>query len=212
MFVPRSVAVRPSRPQASHGEPRKRRDEAVDSVPLSNPSPATTSGNDRGGHDTKTKLESPQLMDEASGSSAHCTVTHDSDSDGDSEESDEAVLSFSKQQRWPGPGEPVCVVCGRYGAYIVDRTDDDVCSLECKAKCLIKRGIHLNEGGANPAEGDENLATPWVYREHHEVTAMSHAQCDALYKLVCHERIGPNMILTTYVCMPPCKRTCIKAR
>ena len=33
------------------------------------------------------------------------------------------VLSFSKNQRWPVPGEPVCMVCGRYGAYIVDRTD-----------------------------------------------------------------------------------------
>ena len=54
------------------------------------------------------------------------------------EESDdeEEVISYSKNQRWPTPGEPVCVVCGRYGAYIVDQTDSDVCSLECKAKHL----------------------------------------------------------------------------
>ena len=38
-------------------------------------------------------------------------------------EDDGPVVSFSKSQRWPVPGEPVCVVCGRYGAYIVDQTD-----------------------------------------------------------------------------------------
>ncbi|KAF9613801.1 hypothetical protein IFM89_011970 [Coptis chinensis] len=33
-------------------------------------------------------------------------------------------------------GEPVCVICGRYGEYICDETDDDVCSLECKQTVL----------------------------------------------------------------------------
>ena len=39
-------------------------------------------------------------------------------------EDDGPVVSFSKCQRWPIPGEPVCVECGRYGAYIIDRTDE----------------------------------------------------------------------------------------
>ena len=52
------------------------------------------------------------------------------------EEEEEEIVSYSKKQRWPTPGEPVCVVCGRYGAYIVDQTDKDVCSLECKARHL----------------------------------------------------------------------------
>ena len=112
--------------------------------------------------------------------------SHESDSD----DSDEPVLSFSKQQRWPGPGEPVCVVCGRYGAYIVDRTDDDICSLECKAKCLMKLGIHLatsdidGGSGAEKVEEEEDGNSSWVYREHQEVTSMTNAQCNALYKLV----------------------------
>lgn len=52
------------------------------------------------------------------------------------ESDDEEIVSYSKNQRWPTPGEPVCVICGRYGAYIVDQTDRDVCSLECKARHL----------------------------------------------------------------------------
>ncbi|CAA0833440.1 DEAD-box ATP-dependent RNA helicase 41 [Striga hermonthica] len=41
-------------------------------------------------------------------------------------------------QREALPGEPICAVCGRYGEYICDETDDDVCSLECK-KTLLTR-------------------------------------------------------------------------
>ncbi|XP_077134253.1 putative ATP-dependent RNA helicase DDX59 [Ranitomeya variabilis] len=51
---------------------------------------------------------------------------------------DEPIKSYSKLQRWPLPGEPVCVICGRYGEYICDRTERDVCSLECKAKDILQ--------------------------------------------------------------------------
>lgn len=65
------------------------------------------------------------------------TCTEDqNNSNEDNSDDEEEVVSFSKNQRWPTPGEPVCVVCGRYGAYIVDQTDNDVCSLECKARHL----------------------------------------------------------------------------
>uniref|UniRef100_A0A3Q0RPP8 RNA helicase n=1 Tax=Amphilophus citrinellus TaxID=61819 RepID=A0A3Q0RPP8_AMPCI len=59
-----------------------------------------------------------------------------SDDDEEEEEEEEPVKSFKKSQRWPEPGEPVCVMCGRYGEYICDATDSDVCSLECKANHL----------------------------------------------------------------------------
>lgn len=49
----------------------------------------------------------------------------------DSTDEDE-VVEFSKDQRAALSGEPVCVVCGRYGAYICDATDQDVCSVQCK--------------------------------------------------------------------------------
>ncbi|KAL1830139.1 hypothetical protein ACET3Z_008551 [Daucus carota] len=42
------------------------------------------------------------------------------------------------EQREALPGEPRCVICGRYGEYICDETDDDVCSLECKQLLLSK--------------------------------------------------------------------------
>ncbi|KAF8412413.1 hypothetical protein HHK36_000377 [Tetracentron sinense] len=40
------------------------------------------------------------------------------------------------EQRFPVPGEPVCVVCGKYGEYICNETGDDICSMDCKAELL----------------------------------------------------------------------------
>ncbi|XP_077863689.1 putative ATP-dependent RNA helicase DDX59 [Saccoglossus kowalevskii] len=53
------------------------------------------------------------------------------------------VISYRKDQRWPMPGEPVCVMCGRYAEYICDQTDTDVCSLECKGKHLADVGMPI---------------------------------------------------------------------
>lgn len=47
----------------------------------------------------------------------------------------ESIKSRS-EQRYPVAGEPVCVVCGKYGEYICNETDDDICSPECKAELL----------------------------------------------------------------------------
>lgn len=63
----------------------------------------------------------------------------------DEDEEEEPVKSFKKSQRWPNPGEPVCVMCGRYGEYICDSTDNDVCSLECKASHLASMCTGLKE-------------------------------------------------------------------
>ncbi|ORX52619.1 P-loop containing nucleoside triphosphate hydrolase protein [Piromyces finnis] len=46
---------------------------------------------------------------------------------------DDKVKEYSFQQRWPlDDYEPICIICGRYGEYICDETNHDVCSLECK--------------------------------------------------------------------------------
>ncbi|GAA5809749.1 hypothetical protein MFLAVUS_003162 [Mucor flavus] len=42
------------------------------------------------------------------------------------------IKQFSSDQRLALPEEPICVVCGKYGEYINDETDQDVCSLQCK--------------------------------------------------------------------------------
>lgn len=56
-------------------------------------------------------------------------------------DSQSEVKEWSKDQREALPEEPICVICGRYGEYICDETDDDVCSLECKQKLLCRVAI-----------------------------------------------------------------------
>uniref|UniRef100_A0A8D3BID6 RNA helicase n=1 Tax=Scophthalmus maximus TaxID=52904 RepID=A0A8D3BID6_SCOMX len=83
------------------------------------------------------------------------------------EEEEEPVKSFKKSQRWPEPGEPVCVMCGRYGEYICDSTDNDVCSLECKAK-------HLRPAGDTGAAGEGEAA--YSYREDRFIAGLTDEQ------------------------------------
>ncbi|GAV60453.1 LOW QUALITY PROTEIN: zf-HIT domain-containing protein [Cephalotus follicularis] len=80
-------------------------------------------------------------------------------------------------QRFPVPGEPVCVICGRYGEYICNETDDDICSLECKVDLMeslkLTNGPIRNQGldvcssevkrGLPMAEFGENT---WDYNRH----------------------------------------------
>ncbi|MFT7809050.1 putative ATP-dependent RNA helicase DDX59 [Arapaima gigas] len=71
-----------------------------------------------------------------------------------SNEEEEPVKSFKKNQRWPESGEPVCIMCGRYGEYICDQTDNDVCSLECKASHLAQMdmGLKIAASTVHPLE------------------------------------------------------------
>ncbi|KAI5078401.1 hypothetical protein GOP47_0006072 [Adiantum capillus-veneris] len=48
----------------------------------------------------------------------------------------EGVRLQRSDQRFAAPGEPSCVVCGRFGEYICDKTEEDVCSIECKDELL----------------------------------------------------------------------------
>lgn len=75
--------------------------------------------------------------------------------DDDEDEDEEPVKSFRKNQRWPEPGEPVCVMCGRYGEYICDSTDNDVCSLECKARHLFEMGMGTGADAFNRKDEDD---------------------------------------------------------
>ena len=49
-------------------------------------------------------------------------------------------------------------MCGKYGEYICDETDEDVCSLACKADHLKKIGLvtggnsQLNQNGENQTD------------------------------------------------------------
>ncbi|XAR54959.1 RNA helicase [Bertholletia excelsa] len=53
-----------------------------------------------------------------------------------SDDLDEDRVKNRSEQRFAVPGEPVCVVCGKYGEYVCDETDDDICSIDCKSELL----------------------------------------------------------------------------
>ncbi|XP_078093769.1 putative ATP-dependent RNA helicase DDX59 [Mustelus asterias] len=101
------------------------------------------------------------------------------------DESEEPVKQLSKEQRWPEPGDPACSVCGRYGEYICDQTDTDVCSLECKAKHLRQLEAAA-EAQARPPGASDNLVPvePLVqaghYLEHPFISSLSTEQVEAL--------------------------------
>ncbi|KAL4674542.1 hypothetical protein H8959_018476 [Pygathrix nigripes] len=95
------------------------------------------------------------------------------------------VKSFSKTQRWAEPGEPVCVVCGRYGEYICDKTDEDVCSLECKAKHLLQvKEKEEKSKLSNPQKADSEPESPlnasYVYKEHPFILNLQEDQIENL--------------------------------
>lgn len=53
----------------------------------------------------------------------------------DSIESDlEPIIEFSKDAPAAPILGPFCVICGKFGQYVCDRTDQEICSLECKRK------------------------------------------------------------------------------
>ncbi|XP_064333371.1 probable ATP-dependent RNA helicase DDX59 isoform X2 [Camelus dromedarius] len=103
----------------------------------------------------------------------------------DSDLPEEPVKSFSKTQRWAQPGEPVCVVCGRFGEYVCDTTDEDVCSLECKARHLLQ--VEGRAGQAEPSGPQEAGSEPaapcpaaFVYTEHAFISSLREDQIENL--------------------------------
>uniref|UniRef100_A0A803PPC5 CCHC-type domain-containing protein n=1 Tax=Cannabis sativa TaxID=3483 RepID=A0A803PPC5_CANSA len=67
-------------------------------------------------------------------SSSECEEKQDSLNSGYENELDR--VKSRSEQRFPLAGEPVCVICGKFGEYICNETDDDVCSMECKRELL----------------------------------------------------------------------------
>ncbi|XP_053100008.1 probable ATP-dependent RNA helicase DDX59 [Hemicordylus capensis] len=99
---------------------------------------------------------------------------------------EEPIKSFSKTQRWPQPGEPVCVICGHYGEYICDKTDEDICSLECKAKHLLL--LQEKEGGPKLDNSEKEgcqiesdfYDSTYVYKENAFVLSLQDEQIENL--------------------------------
>ncbi|XP_039984101.1 probable ATP-dependent RNA helicase DDX59 [Xiphias gladius] len=177
MFMPRALKVK--RPAQGSGQILtkrskidlgERKDEGCSEAPVQKEEPC---------EDTKTKDEMLQASGDCAGlressvhkdghkSSSGETEEEEEEEDEEEEEEDEEdeeepVKSFKKSQRWPEPGEPVCVMCGRYGEYICDSTDNDVCSLECKANHLVQMGMGTGADVFNRKDvnGDERTPQP----------------------------------------------------
>ncbi|KAM3687024.1 hypothetical protein ACB098_10G046200 [Castanea mollissima] len=82
--------------------------------------------------------------------SSECEEKQDPPTSGSINEFDR--VKSRSEQRFPEPGEPVCVVCGRYGEYICNETDDDICSMECKAELL--QNLKLDKGSSSDQISD----------------------------------------------------------
>ncbi|NWI65384.1 DDX59 helicase, partial [Todus mexicanus] len=117
---------------------------------------------------------------------ANTTLEKDNENTDEDSFLEEPIKSFSKSQRWAEPGEPVCVVCGRYGEYICDKTDEDVCSLECKAKHLLQaqekekklKADQLTK--AEPQAEAHLLNTPYFYKDHSFILGLQDEQIENL--------------------------------
>nr|XP_034369535.1 probable ATP-dependent RNA helicase DDX59 isoform X2 [Arvicanthis niloticus] len=185
MFVPRSLKIkRSSNDDLKSCEAKKSKAEAGSlqlegdrdtPVHASVTKEAVTA--DRPGSASSTSSPSCQLVEV-------CSEGPDQDVKS-SHTSEEPVKSFSKTQRWPEPGEPVCVVCGRYGEYICDETDEDVCSLECKAKHLLQvkeeeGSLKLSSPQRAASEPESPLDTFYVYKEHPFIVTLREDQIETL--------------------------------
>lgn len=77
----------------------------------------------------------------------------------DSIESDlEPIIEFSKDAPAAPILGPFCVICGKFGQYVCDRTDQDVCSLECKRKA--EEAKEAEEAALSSTDSPTHSITP----------------------------------------------------
>ena len=66
---------------------------------------------------------------------------------------DEEVIEFSRDAPMAPILGPFCAVCGKFGQYVCDRTDEDVCSMECKRRAEA-RAMAATQPNAPPSPPD----------------------------------------------------------
>ncbi|KAK4365205.1 hypothetical protein RND71_016563 [Anisodus tanguticus] len=72
------------------------------------------------------------------------------------------------EQRFPLPGEPACVICGKYGEYICDETEDDICSTDCKSELLQNRKLQQESGYAVSTQSVNHLGNTHTQNKEEE--------------------------------------------
>lgn len=103
------------------------------------------------------------------------------DADAPNDAGDDVKLS-SRDQREALPGEPTCTICGRYGEYICDETDDDVCSLECKQTLLSRIAKSSSPVGGLPPPIKIPAADQCFYVRDTGTSSMANDQAELLRK------------------------------
>ncbi|ORZ22246.1 P-loop containing nucleoside triphosphate hydrolase protein [Absidia repens] len=135
------------------------------------------------------------------------TNTNFNPNTGNNSQAGESVKQLSSQQRLvdTNSDEPSCIICGKYGEYINDETENDVCSMECK-KIDTDMSHHPKLSIAAKLEQQvqqsrtdhdtttqtstltqhftaENVHAKWTnYQESESVYTMTRAQRDAILK------------------------------
>lgn len=120
-----------------------------------------------------------------------------------SEEETSDVIALSKDAPMAPILGPFCVICGKYGQYICDKTDEDVCSLECKQKAEarlaasqpsnavpdeLNTALPLNELNSQPPPNELNTQLIGVANsEQHRYIANKHRFKDAVTILDSHK-------------------------
>lgn len=70
----------------------------------------------------------------------------ESEESSEEEQQEDSIIEFSRDAPSAPILGPFCVICGKYGQYICDATDEDVCSLECKRKAeAIHQEVSVEE-------------------------------------------------------------------
>lgn len=120
-----------------------------------------------------------------------------------SEEETSDVIALSKDAPMAPILGPFCVICGKYGQYICDKTDEDVCSLECKQKAEarlaasqpsnavpdeLNTSLPSNELNSQPPPNELNTQLIGVANsEQHRYIANKHRFKDAVTILDSHK-------------------------
>ncbi len=120
-----------------------------------------------------------------------CVSTTESTSqlkDEQENDNDDIVL-YSNNQRWPVTGEPVCIVCGRYGEYIVNDTNNDICSMQCKT-------IHLKQIHFTTAKDHSHIVT--TATDHSHTVTMATDRSHAVTTATDHSHTVTMATCTSY--------------
>ncbi|XP_041646516.1 probable ATP-dependent RNA helicase DDX59 [Cheilinus undulatus] len=179
MFVPRALKVKRPAQTSSQVLTKKSKvdqDEGTSSIPVQKEEACEDPKSQRDG--TKAGRGPASLTESSVCEDVHESASCDAEDD---EEEEEPVKSYKKYQRWPEPGEPVCVMCGRYGEYICDSTDNDVCSLECKAKHLAQMGMGTGADVFNRTDRNEGERTQ-THRPENELRGVGISEASYSYR------------------------------